>query len=195
MANKSLQGGVAFLLLITLSGCSTPAIEQQGWRQPLLTPQEFFDGTLCADGVVNGFSGEQLRQFNAVIEASWSATGTGTLDEVFYFYDEPGKAPVRETRVWTLNPADDGYLASATDVPEPTLMRYAGNTISMGYTLRYGEPGDTIDLSMDDRMYMVAEDLVVNETTMTKFGIEVGQVLLVMRKVPDASYCELPAAE
>ena len=94
--------------------------------------------------------------------------------------------------MWTLKPVPEGYLASATDVPDAALMRYAGNTIDMAYTLRYGEPGDTIDLSMDDRMYQVADGVVVNETRMKKFGVEVGRILLVMRKVSDESQCALP---
>ena len=165
--------GIALMIAtLAVAGCSSSGPERQAWRSPELDPRQFFSGLLCADGVVKGFSGEQIRQFNALIRASWDASGTGTLDEVFYFYDDKDQPATEEKRVWTLKPVPEGYLASATDVPDAALMRYAGNTIHMAYTLRYGEPGDTIDLSMDDRMYQVADGVVVNETRMKKFGVE-----------------------
>ena len=65
----------------------------------------------------------------------------------------------------------------------------------MAYTLRYGEPGDTIDLSMDDWMFQVAEGVVVNETRMSKGGVEGGQILLVMRQVNEDNECLNPAID
>tara|TARA_B100001250_G_scaffold171566_1_gene147744 strand:+ start:969 stop:1562 length:594 start_codon:yes stop_codon:yes gene_type:complete len=180
---------------VWLMACSGVSVDHAEGRQPRLTPQGFFKGKLCADGVVRDRSGAEIRQFNAQILASWNADGTGTLDEVFYFYDEAGAEPKEETRVWTLQPVttEEGlaaYLASATDVPEPVLMTFAGNTLQMKYVLNYvRDNGDTIALNMDDRMFMVAEGVVVNETRMTKFGLDVGQILLVMRQVPAETDC------
>ena len=69
-------------------------------------------------------------------------------------------------------------------------MAFAGNTLQMKYVLNYvRDNGDTIALNMDDRMFMVAEGVVVNETRMTKFGLDVGQILLVMRQVPAETDC------
>jgi len=190
---------VSLLLVASalLTGCAGVQVEEYAGRAPALDPRTFFDGTICADGVVRDRSGKQIRQFNARILASWEDQGngseTGTLDEVFYFYDEPGAEAVEETRVWTLTPnGSGGYHASATDVPQPTTMKHAGNSIQMAYTLRYGKPGDTLDLDMDDWMFQVADGVVINETRMSKWGIHVGQVLLVMRKVPAGYEC-LPA--
>ena len=44
----------------------------------------------------------------------------------------------------------------------------------------YGE--GTINLTMDDRMYLVEPDIIVNETVMYKFGIRVGEVILTIIK-------------
>jgi hypothetical protein len=173
---------------LLLSACSSVSVQDYAQRQPKLDPREFFDGKLCADGVVRDWKGEQIRQFNASILATWDEQGVGTLDEVFQFDDG------RETRIWTLTPITNGdgqraYRAKANDVPEPTVMNFAGNAIHMNYMLRYGEPGDTIDLTMDDWMFKVADGVVVNETTMSKWGFDVGQVLLVMRKVDEGHKC------
>ena len=173
---------------LLLSACASVSVQDYAQRHPKLEPRQFFDGKLCADGVVRDWKGEQIRQFNARILASWDANGVGTLDEVFQFDDGI------ETRVWTLTPItnSDGqraYRAEASDVPEATVMNFAGNAIHMNYLLRYGQPGDTIDLTMDDWMFKVADGVVVNETTMSKWGFDVGQVLLVMRKVDDTHEC------
>ena len=177
---------------ISLSGCSSLGVDHAAGRSPTLTPENYFNGKICADGVVRDRSGAQIRQFNAQILGSWDDKGVGTLDEVFYFTDEAGAEPKGETRIWTLTPEGDHYIAQASDVPEPTHMEFAGNAIHMAYTLRYGEPGDTIDLNMDDWMFEVADGVVVNETKMSKFGLHVGQILLVMRKVDDSTQC-IPA--
>jgi len=183
--------GVAAAMAVT--SCSSVSVDHADGRSPKLIPQTFFDGKICADGVVRDRSGEEMRSFNARIMASWDEKGVGTLDEVFYFYDEPGASAKEETRVWTLTPTiQDGrevLSAKASDVPEATIMEWAGNAIHMAYTLRYGEPGDTIDLNMDDWMFHVADGVVINETRMTKFGLHVGQILLVMRKVDEDTSC------
>ncbi|MEC8443250.1 MAG: DUF3833 family protein [Pseudomonadota bacterium] len=176
-----------------LNGCSGLSVDHAAGREPVLDPREFFDGKVCADGVVRDRSGAEIRSFNARIVGTWDEQGVGTLDEVFHFVDDAGSEPTEETRVWTLTPAvkegRDVLMAKATDVPEATEMTWAGNAIYMQYTLRYGEPGDTIDLNMEDWMFQVADGVVINETRMSKFGLHVGQVMLVMRKVSDDVQC------
>ena len=174
---------------VILLGCSAADIRQSAGRTPALEPERFFDGVLCADGVVRDYTGDQMRQFNALIRASWTDAGVGTLDEVFYFVDEPGDSVVTETRVWTIKRQNGGYMASASDVPEAVPMNFSGNEIAMRYQLEYATGDDTIALTMDDRMFLVTENLLVNETRMIKWGVEVGQVLLTIQKVADESQC------
>ncbi len=174
---------------VILVGCSAADIRQSAGREPLLEPERFFNGVLCADGVVRDYAGDQMRQFNALIQASWTDTGVGTLDEVFYFVDKPGAPVLKETRVWTIKRQGEVYMASATDVPEAVPMNFSGNEIAMRYQLEYGTGDDTLALTMDDRMFLVTENLLVNETRMIKWGIEVGQVLLTIQKVTDESQC------
>ncbi|MDF1762779.1 MAG: DUF3833 family protein [Oleibacter sp.] len=193
MRKITILGIPSILILGLLSACSGVDVKHAAGRSPELIPQDFFTGKICADGVVRNRSGEEIRSFNAQILASWDDNGVGTLDEIFNFYDEAGAEPKRETRLWTLTPIDTkegpALKASASDVPNSTVMTYAGNAIYMSYMLRYGEPGDTIDLHMEDWMFQVADGVVVNETKMSKFGFHVGQILLVMRKVSAETSC------
>ncbi len=163
-----------------LAGCAGPGLDDYSDMEPELIPQTFFDGELSARGVVKNRSGEVIRTFDADISASWNSQGVGTLDEVFRFDD--GEV---QTRVWTLTPNNDGTLhADAGDVVEPGTMRWQGNAINMNYVLRvaYGDGDNSIDVSMDDWMYLVTPDTLINETTMTKWGFDVGEIVLVIQK-------------
>ncbi|MDL0432924.1 DUF3833 domain-containing protein [Marinobacter sp. TBZ242] len=160
-----------------LAGCAGPALEDYRDRKPVLTPQQFFTGELSARGVVKDFSGEVIRTFDADISASWDSNGVGTLDEEFRFDD--GEV---QTRVWTLTPDNGALHADAGDVVEPGTMRWEGNAIHMNYVLRVAYGDGTIDVRMDDWMYLVTPDTLINQTTMSKWGIDVGEIVLVISK-------------
>ncbi|MCL7942744.1 DUF3833 domain-containing protein [Marinobacter sp. ATCH36] len=178
---KAITGLPRYLwLLLSISflvGCAGPALEDYQDREPVLTPQEFFTGELSARGVVKNFSGEVIRTFDADISASWDGNGVGTLDEVFRFDD--GEV---QTRVWTLTPDNGALHADAGDVVEPGTMRWQGNAINMNYVLRVPYDDGTIDVRMDDWMYLITPDTLINQTTMSKWGIEVGEIVLVISK-------------
>ena len=165
------------LMAALLAGCAGPALEDYSDRKPVLIPQAFFVGELSARGVVKDFSGEVIRTFDADISASWDSDGVGTLDEEFRFDD--GEV---QTRVWTLTPDNGALHADAGDVVEPGTMRWQGNAINMNYVLRVPYGDDTIDVRMDDWMYLITPDTLINQTTMTKWGIEVGEIVLVISK-------------
>ena len=62
-------------------------------------------------------------------------------------------------------------------------MQVAGNSLFLDYVLRIPYDGDTVDLRIDDRMYLVSERVLLNESIMTKWGFEVGRILLVIEKI------------
>lgn len=165
------------LTLTWLAGCAGPGLDEYRNRVPELVPAQFFNGELSARGVVKDYTGTVIRTFDADISAHWDSNGVGTLDEVFRFDD--GEV---QTRTWTLTPVDAGYRAEAGDVTEPGTMRWQGNAIQMNYVLRVPYRDGTLDVRMDDWMYLVTPDTLINQTTMTKWGIEVGEVLLVIQR-------------
>ncbi|MGO1502549.1 MAG: DUF3833 domain-containing protein [Marinobacter sp.] len=176
-------GRHSILLLVAaltlLSGCSGPALTDYADRGPKLVPEQFFSGELTARGVVKDMSGEVIRTFDADISASWNSAGVGTLDEEFRFDDDEV-----QTRIWTLTPSDaaDSYHADAGDVTEPGTMRWSGNAIHMNYVLQVAYGDETLDVRMDDWMYLVTPDTLINQTTMSKWGVDVGEIVLVIQK-------------
>ncbi|MDH3218006.1 MAG: DUF3833 domain-containing protein [Gammaproteobacteria bacterium] len=164
--------------MITLVACSSVSVDDYADNKPKLVAEEFFDGKLAAHGIVKNRGGQVIRYFSATINASWS-DGVGTLDEQFVFDDGE-----QQTRVWKLKPMGGGsYIATAGDVIGEGSMKVAGNSVFLDYVLRipYGE--STIDLHIDDRMYLVTERILLNESIMTKFGFEVGEITLVIEKI------------
>lgn len=173
---------VALVLLATvLAGCSGQRLSDYQEREPELVPDQFFQGELWARGVVKDWRGRVIRTFDAEIEASWDDDGVGTLDEVFYFDDGE-----EQVRIWTLTPSEDaeGYTGTAGDVVEPGHMRYQGNAIHMNYVLEIEYGDGTTTVRMDDWMYLVTEDTLINRTRMSKWGLTVGEVVLTMHRLP-----------
>jgi hypothetical protein len=140
--------------------------------------EDFFDGQLSAHGIVKNRSGELTRYFNVEITASWDEKGVGTLDEHFIFDDGE-----KQQRIWTLSKQADGsFLARANDVSQPAQMHLAGNALFMDYVLTLQYKGKPLDVVVEDKMYLVNPNTIVNESVMRKFGFKVGSVSLVIQK-------------
>ncbi len=170
-----LRSLLTVLLAAALTACSAVDVEDYAGREPRLRVEEFFTGQLSAHGVLKDRAGRVTRSFNARIKASWE-NGVGTLDEHFVFDD--GET---QRRVWTLRPdGEDRYIGTAGDVSGPASLRQAGNSIFLDYVLQVPWRDDLIEVRVDDRMYLVSPDVLVNESRLSKFGFHVGDLLLVI---------------
>lgn len=175
----SLTKSLLLFAALALAGCGSVNVDTYSDNRPALVLEEFFDGRLTAHGVVKNRSGEVIRYFNADIKAYWR-NGTGTLEEDFVFDDGE-----EQRRVWTLTPdGRGGYLGTAGDVVGEGEVSVAGNSMFLNYVLRIPWGDGTLDLRIDDRMYLVNPDVLINESRMLKFGIEVGEIVLVIERRP-----------
>ena len=48
----------------------------------------------------------------------------------------------------------------------------------MDYVLRIPYGDSTIDVHVDDRMYLISTDVLINESSMSKYGLAVGSIVL-----------------
>ena len=165
---------------LALAGCSSVTPDDYQGRTPAFEPESFFNGALTAHGVVKDFSGKAIRHFSADIAGCWDE-GVGTLDEDFVFDD--GET---QKRIWTLTPdGDQTYIGTAGDVVGEGLARWQGNAMFLDYTLRIELGDGPIDVKIDDRMYRVSENVVINESNMRKLGFGVGEILLTIIRHPE----------
>ena len=171
----------SYLLLVCvliLTSCSSVDIENYKDNVPELNLASWFNGNLSASGIVKNRSGVVTRYFNASIEASWDK-GVGTLKEKFVFSD--GEV---QYRTWTLKEKSKNiYAATANDVVGESEAKVAGNALFMNYILTVTYKDGSLNLNVDDKMYLVNESTLINESTLTKFGIEVAYVKLVIKKL------------
>lgn len=164
-------------VVLYLSGCKGHELQQYSGMQPAFSPEEFFNGPMTAHGVLKNRSGEVTRTFNATIEASWK-DGVGTLVERFEFNN--GEV---QLRTWILAPQGDGrYTATAGDVLGNGDAETNGNAFHLNYTLQIQHNGKPLALSVDDWMFRINQDVVINRSTLHKWGFQVGSIELVILK-------------
>jgi len=181
---RTIAGFLATLLTalgLVLQGCSSVTVQDYAGESPALVPERFFDGELVAYGMLKNRGGEVTRRFRASIKAYWE-DGVGTLEEDFVFDD--GET---DRRVWTLTPTGPRrYRGTAGDVVGEGELTVAGNAMFLDYVLRVPRGDGSIDVVIDDRMYLIDEQTLLNESELRKFGFRVGELTLVIRRLGDA---------
>ncbi len=58
----------------------------------------------------------------------------------------------------------------------------AGNALRWRYRLNLPVDGSTYEVDFDDWMYLMDEDTLINRSSMSKLGVELGQVTLFFRR-------------
>lgn len=171
--------GILFLWSLA-SACAPVKVQDYQDFQPALKPEIFFNGYLSAHGVVKDRGERVIRTFNADIDASWK-DDVGTLIEDFVFDD--GEV---QQRIWTLTPKGDGrYTGEAGDVIGTGQLELSGNSLFLNYVLRIPYGDSTVDVRVDDRMYLVSPNVLINESTLNKFGVRVDSLDLVILRQPN----------
>ncbi len=171
--------GTIFLIwtAVMLASCASNDIQIYSEDQPVADIREYFNGELKAWGFIQNWRGVVTRRFDIDMVGSWEGD-VGTLEEYFRFYD----GEVQE-RIWTLNRlSDTEFTGQAGDVVGLAQGRMAGNSINMKYRLDVPIDGKTIRLTLDDWMWLLNDDVVINKTKMKKFGITLGTLTIFMQK-------------
>jgi hypothetical protein len=164
-------------LVLALAGCAGQRIEDYRPVQPTFDMREYLNGELEAWGMVFDYAGRQNTRFHVKMTGTWNGN-KGTLDEHFVYDD--GRT---DRRTWQIEFSDDNnFTATAHDVVGPAIGQQMGNAVRMAYTLRLPRGDSSIDLSMDDWMYRIDDKHVLNKTSMRKFGVKVGELVVVFNK-------------
>lgn len=166
------KGTVIALVGVTLIGCSTNIEDYQG-EQPELKLETFFNGELVAYGMVQDYSGKVIQRFKADLQGSWDGNH-GVLDEQFYYADG-----TTQERIWRITKTGENtYEGRADDVADVAMGTTAGNVLNWTYTLIIERNGEPFEVKLDDWLYLVDEDNMINRTKMYKYGLEVGEITL-----------------
>ena len=160
-----------------LAACSSVNIDKYRNAEPVLDMQRYFNGTIDAWGMFQDRSGEVVKRFHVVIDASWQGE-VGTLDERFTYSDGS-----TQRRVWTLTRQANGrYIGRADDVVGEAIGEIAGNALHWRYVLALPVDGKIYNVDFDDWMFLMDDKVMLNRSAMSKFGIYLGEVNLSFRK-------------
>ena len=177
MKRRLLLTGAAGTAALALGGCAGPKIADFAAEQPVLDLREYFNGTLDAHGVFQDRSGEVVKRFKVVIDASWKGD-TGTLDERFTYSDGS-----TQRRVWTITHLGDGrYTGRADDVVGEARGEAAGNALRWRYVMALPVDGKVYHVDFDDWMFLMDDKVMLNRSAMSKWGFHLGDVTLSFHK-------------
>jgi hypothetical protein len=164
--------------MLSLFGCSAPKAETYAQNTPVLTVQNYFQGPLKAEGMLQNWQGKQTRRFSVTMVGAWPTNEQGTLHEEFVFDDGE-----KQSRDWTFKRVDaHHFTGTAHDVVGIAEGEQYGNTIHMNYVLAVPVNGKVINLAIDDWLYAIDDKTVINKSTLKKFGITVGALTIAFTK-------------
>jgi hypothetical protein len=168
---------IAVAGLSLVAGCSSPQPEQYASALPALDVTRYFNGTLDAHGMFQDRSGAVIKRFVVVMRCNWQGD-TGTLDEDFTYADG-----TRQKRVWTLKKTGGAtFSATAPDVIGQAEGVVSGNALRWKYVLALPVDGKIINVDMEDWMFLIDEQVMLNRTAMSKYGVSLGNVTLSFTK-------------
>lgn len=168
------------LLLIASLGlvsCSSQGLDDYDSTTPILDVKTFFNGTLEAKGIVLNRAGVVTRRFSVDMLGTWQGN-EGQLEEWFVFDDGE-----KTERTWFINKLLSGrYKGVAGDIEGVAQGNSAGFALHWDYQLNLVVDGSEYLVTFDDWLYQIDEKVVINRSYIKKWGITVGEVILVIYK-------------
>jgi hypothetical protein len=180
---KLITRTLLILLVPLVMSCSTSLDDYQD-TSPEFSLPAYFDGEVTAWGIVQDYSTKLSRRFCVDIVGTWEGN-KGQLHETFYYNDGE-----QQVRIWDLTIAPDGEVTGgAADVIGQASGRAKGSAFNWQYTLRVPIDDTTYDLFVDDWMYLMDENRLMNRSYMKKFGVTVAEISIFFDKSPPLRKC------
>jgi len=172
---------VVLLCAFSLISCSEATVEDYANKPgPKFDIREYLNGNLDAWGTLIRRDGTADPQFFVKMKAEWRGD-KGTLAEEFTYTDG-----TKKSRLWHFTMTDDHHFTgTAADVVGVGKGEQFGNAVNMKYVLQVPYKGKTVNVKMDDWLYRIDETHVINRTQMTKFGFNVGELVIGFRKLEE----------
>ncbi len=167
-----------------LSACST-SLEDYNGSSPEFDLKGYFTGDVTAWGIVQNYSDEVVRRFCVDIVGTWDGN-KGQLHETFYYNDGE-----QQIRIWDLEIGEDGTVTGgAGDVIGQASGSANGMSFNWQYTLRVPVDGSEYDLFIDDWMFMMDRNRMMNRSYMSKLGVNVAEISIFFDKTAPVRKCE-----
>jgi hypothetical protein len=162
-------------LLLLLTGCTTMKVTDFSAGAPPMALDTYFPGHSTAYGIFIDRFGNVRNQFTVDCNGTWDGT-TMTLHEEFHYVGGANGQPT--SRTWAfLRTGPHDWVGTAGDIIGNAVGEDSGNGFHMTYqtNLHLG-PNHTTRVSVSDWMFRQSTNVVVNHTTIKKWGITLGDV-------------------
>ncbi|MEO1549946.1 MAG: DUF3833 domain-containing protein [Pseudomonadota bacterium] len=162
------------VLMLVLGACvGRPSLEDPSLGGPKLDLETFFAGDVIGYGQFQDRFGTPLRRFEVAIQGSFDGQVL-TLVEDFIYEDAS-----TEQRIWRLRKTgEDSWEGSAPGVLGTATGEERGDAFNWRYAIDLPVPDGTLRVAFDDWMWRLDEDRVLNRAYMTKFGVDIGEVII-----------------
>ena len=158
-----------------INGCAIDA-ERYRDKTPGFKFESFFQGNLCAKGLVKSRNGQIIRKFTADIIASHAGNQV-ILEEVFLFDDGE-----QQERNWVFEKTAKGWSGKAGDVIGIANGEIFGDSLHLTYQLRIIIDNSEYIVAMDDWLTLIDDSTLMGSTEITKWGVNLGRIDIVIQK-------------
>ncbi|MDF2178213.1 DUF3833 domain-containing protein [Aliiglaciecola sp. CAU 1673] len=177
---------MALPVVLGITACSA-SLEDFAQKGPAFDLPGYFDGHITAYGIIEDFKGQMTRHFCVDILASWE-NNQGQLHETFYFDDGE-----QQIRIWKLTVDEQGGVTgTAGDVVGEASGKAVGNAFNWQYELSVPIDGEPMVFAIDDWLYRLDKNRLMNRSYMKKFGLTVAEISIFFDKSTNFVGC--PAA-
>jgi hypothetical protein len=170
---------VLTVTLVLLTGCAGMKIDDFTDTGPEFLPDEYFIGQTKAWGFFQDRFGTVRREF--VVDINGYMEGEIlVLDEHFVYAD--GEL---DQRTWRIRKLDDGrYQGEADDIIGTAQGEQRGKAMRWRYDFDLAVGERTWRVHFDDWMFLQDENVMINRTTVSKWGLTIGEVYIFFMKQP-----------
>lgn len=164
---------LSFLAAGWVAGCTPADVGQYRSEKPALVLEEYFSGPMTAHGLLMNRWGTVTRRFVVHVNTVWR-NGTATMTEDFDWSDGE-----KNQRVWTVTRQGDNlYRGTAPDILGTADGASSGNAFHWKYEMDLKMGSSSYKISFDDRMYLIDQNVLLNEAVLYWYGIRVGKLLI-----------------
>ncbi len=165
-------------LVLLITACTGRPSFEPSLGGPKLDLETYFEGRTVGYGQFQDRFGEVRRRFRVDISGTWDGQVL-TLTEDFAYADG-----TTERRIWTLQKTgEDSWQGSADGVLGTASGIEAADVFNWTYSIDLPVPDGTLRVSFDDWMWRLDEKRVLNRAYMTKYGVDIGEVIIFFEKL------------
>lgn len=176
MVPNKIAKGLFIAGVLGLTACSV-ASQEYANETTAMDMNTYFKEPIEVWGLFQNCREKVVKRFHVSMISEWNDS-KGTLDKRFTYSDGSTQGRVRSL----VRLGENNYSGTTDDVVGEARGAVYRYVLRWRYTMELAVDDDTYDLQVDDWMNLIDEITVINRSVISKFGVDVGEVILVFIK-------------